>query len=175
MQALADLLTIQQKVGKEQKVKLAFVGDANNVAFSLFEILLLFGHEVTWAGPEEYSFSSERKRYLSELAEKYGGKISLLNEAETAVQNADVIYADTFVSMGEEGVYQQKLDAFKNFQVNAELFSHAKKEAGFLHCLPAHRGIEVTDEIMDSKNSWIFDQAENRMTTSKGLFATLLA
>lgn len=173
MQALADLYTVREVFGNE-KVAITFVGDANNVAFSLFEIMLKFGHSCRFASPETYSFSDERKTHLQNLAKQYGGEMLFTHNPVEAVKNTNVIYADVFVSMGEESVFEQKIRAFSDFQVNKKLFSHAAKNAIFMHCLPAHRGVEVTDEVMDSKQSVIYQQAKNRMVVSKGVFTTVI-
>lgn len=175
MQALADLLTLQQQFGKYQKLKVTFVGDANNVAFSLIEILLKFGHDVTFTGPEQYSWENENLSYFSLLSVQYGGTFNQTHDPSEAVKSADAIYTDTFVSMGEEHLYEEKMNHFEPYQVNEELFSKAKSSAGFMHCLPAHRGVEVTNKVIDHENSWVYRQAENRMIVSKGLFATLLS
>lgn len=174
MQALADLLTIQEKFGKTKKITCAFLGDANNVSFSLFEILLKFGHNVSFGGPRKYFFTKDQVNYFDDLAKKNQAKaLFTINPAE-AIQNADIVYADTFVSMGEEKDKKEKLSHFKKYQINQKLFSQAKPKAGFLHCLPAYRGIEVTTDVIDSPHSWIYEQARNRMVVSKGVFAKLL-
>lgn len=174
MQALADLLTLQEKFGND-KITVTFVGDANNVAFSLFEILLKFGHEIRFGGPKDYFFSEDQQNYLKKLAKENSGKALFTYDPIEAVNGADAVYADTFISMGEEDVFDEKMKHFSAYQVNKELFSHAKKDAFFMHCLPAHRGVEVTDEVIDSKNSLVYDQSKNRMVVSKGVFAKLLA
>ncbi|MGL6022925.1 MAG: ornithine carbamoyltransferase, partial [Chitinophagaceae bacterium] len=165
--------TVREVFGNE-KVAITFVGDANNVAFSLFEIMLKFGHNCRFASPASYSFSEERTMYLNNLAKQYGGEMLFTHNPIEAVENTNVIYADVFVSMGEEAMFEQKIRAFSNFQVNKNLFSYATKNPIFMHCLPAHRGVEVTDEIMDSKQSVIYQQAKNRMVVSKGVFTTLI-
>lgn len=175
MQALADLYTLQQKFGPEQDLKIAYVGDANNVAFSLIEIALTFGHEINFAGPSQYSWSPDQLSYFSLLAVQYGGSFSQTLNPSEAVDNADAVYTDTFISMGQEHMYDEKMKHFQPYQVNERLFSKAKPTAGFMHCLPAHRGVEVTDEVIDHPNSWVYEQAKNRMIVSKGVFATLLA
>ena len=175
MQALADLLTIQQKFGTDKKVNIAFVGDANNVAFSLFEIALMMGHSISFGGPAQYSWNEEKLNYFSLLSVQYGGNFKSTNDPVEAVYNTDVVYTDTFVSMGEEHLFEDKIRHFEPYQVNEKLFSSAKADAGFMHCLPAHRGIEVTDEVMDHPNSWVYQQAKNRKVVSKGVFAALLS
>lgn len=175
MQALADLYTLQQKYGREKKLTVSYVGDANNVAFSLIEIALIFGHTLKFSGPENYSWPDDKLSYFALLAVQYGGKFVHTHDPYEAVRGADAVYTDTFISMGEEHLYEEKIKHFEPYQVNGKLFSHAKPDAGFMHCLPAHRGVEVTDEVIDHRNSWVYLQARNRMTVSKGVFATLLA
>jgi ornithine carbamoyltransferase len=175
MQALADLYTLQQKYGKDQKLTISYVGDANNVAFSLIEIGLKFGHSIKFAGPPEYSWNQDQLGYFSLLAVEHGGTFTQTAEPVEAVFESDVVYTDTFISMGEEHLYDEKIKHFQPYQVNEKLFSQAKKSAGFMHCLPAHRGVEVTNEVIDHPNSWVYEQAKNRMIVSKGVFATILA
>ena len=175
MQALADLHTLQQNFGKDSTLTVAFVGDANNVAFSLIEILLKFGHTVNFSGPEAYGWADDQLRYFALLAVQYGAEFSVMQNPADAAKGAGAIYTDTFISMGEEHLYDEKIKHFKPFQVNMELFSQADSNAGFMHCLPAHRGTEVTDEVIDHENSWVYQQAENRMIVSKGVFAGLLS
>ncbi|MGB0840002.1 MAG: ornithine carbamoyltransferase [Chitinophagales bacterium] len=173
-QAMADMLTMQNHFGKTKRLKVAFVGDGNNVAFSLGQISLMLGHEFSWAGPEKYSFEPKEIASLEMLARKYGGTLNLVKTAEEAVKNASAVHADTWVSMGEESEYQQKASQFEPFQVNTALMAKASPEAIFMHCLPAHRGEEVTSEVMDGPQSVIYEQAKNRMVTSKGIFHYLL-
>jgi ornithine carbamoyltransferase len=172
MQALADLYTIQKNFGNK-KIKLAFIGDANNVAFSLFEILLIFGHSISFAGPKKYFFPGNLQYYFINLANKHGGEIEFLVDPKEAIKNADIIYTDTFVQMGQEHIYEDKIKDFLKYQVNIKLLSYTEKESYFMHCLPAHRGVEVTDEVIDSKKSLVYKQAENRMVVSKGVFTYL--
>lgn len=174
MQALADLLTIQQNFGKDKKLNISFVGDANNVAFSLFEIALMMGYNVSFGGPKQYSWAEDKLNYFSLLAEQHGAEFACTTVPGEAVYNADVVYTDTFVSMGEEHLFEEKIKHFQPYQVNGKLFSQAKSKAGFMHCLPAHRGIEVTDDVIDHPNSWVYQQAKNRKIVSKGVFAALL-
>lgn len=175
MQALADLHTLQQQYGKEAQLNVAFVGDTNNVAFSLTEILLKFGHTVHFASPESYGWSEDQLRYFDLLSVQYKGSFKHFSDPFESVKNADAVYTDTFISMGEEHLYDEKIKHFKPYQVNEELFAAANPGAGFMHCLPAHRGVEVTDEVIDHENSWVYQQAENRMIVSKGVFAGLLS
>jgi len=168
-------LTLQQKYGKDQKLIISYVGDANNVAFSLIEIGLKMGHTLKFTGPDEYSWKVEQHEYFSLLAAEYGGAFIQTRNPNEAVYDADAIYTDTFISMGEEHLYDEKIKHFEPYQVNKKLFSKAKSSAGFMHCLPAHRGVEVTDDVIDHPNSWVYLQAKNRMVVSKGVFATMLA
>lgn len=174
MQALADLYTIQQQYGVDEKVSVTFVGDANNVAFSLFEIALKFGHDVRFTGPEEYNWSDDQLQYFNLLAIKYGGSFMHTTDPYEAVKGSDIIYTDAFVSMGEEDILEEKLKHFEPYQVNEKLKAIAKPDASFMHCLPAHRGIEVTDDVLDHPNSLVYNQAKNRMIVSKGVFASLI-
>ncbi len=172
MQAITDLFTMRELFWSG-KMSVTFVGDSNNVAFSLAEILLKFGHEVRIASPEKYSFDTAKQHYLKTLANTENGTISFLHNPIEAVKWADFIYADTFVSMGEEWVFDEKIKHFNKYQVNQALMDHTGKETYFMHCLPAHRGIEVTDDVMDSTHSLIYQQARNRMVTARGVFLTL--
>lgn len=175
MQALADLYTIQQNFGRERKVTVTFVGDANNVARSLIQIGLMFGHHMRFAGPENYFWTPEEIARFEELAREYGGTFAATTDAREGVRDSDVIYTDSFISMGEENVLEQKLLHFTGYQVNEELMAEAGSDAVFMHCLPAHRGIEVTDAVLDHPNSWVHKQSRNRMIVSKGVFARLIS
>lgn len=174
MQALADLYTLQQKFGKKEKLIISFVGDANNVSFSLIEIALKFGHTIRFSAPEKYSWPKETLSYFSLLAMEHKGSFKQLDDPFNAVSNADAVYTDTFISMGEEHLYEEKINHFKPYQINEKLFNHAGKDTVFMHCLPAHRGVEVTNGVIDHPNSLVYKQAENRMVVSKGVFASLL-
>lgn len=174
MQALADLYTLQQTFGREQELTLSFVGDANNVSFSLIEIALKFGHTFHFSAPTNYSWPVETLSYFSDLAKKHEGSFKQFKNPFKAVSNADAVYTDTFISMGEEHLYEDKINHFKSYQINEKLFNQAGKDAVFMHCLPAHRGVEVTDDVIDHPNSLVYQQAKNRMVVSKGVFATLL-
>ncbi len=175
MQALADLHTLQQTFGKDQKLTISFVGDANNVSFSLIEIALKFGHTIHFSSPDKYSWPEKTLNYFSLLEKKYNGTFEKLKNPFDAVSNADAVYTDTFISMGEEHLYEEKINHFEPYQINEELFNQAGKDAVFMHCLPAHRGVEVTDGVIDHPNSLIYQQAKNRMVVSKGVFASLLS
>jgi ornithine carbamoyltransferase len=163
-QALADLMTIQWHKEKFDGLKVAFIGDGNNVAVSLMQACELMGIEFAIATPKGYEIPLEFAN----------GHFQATNDPVEAVMDADVVYADTFVSMGQEEDKLERLKEFEGFQVNSKLLSHAKPDAIFMHCLPAHRGEEVTDEVMDSSQSVIFDQAECRMHIAKALLSFYL-
>ena len=175
MQALADLYTLQQTFGTDRKLTISFVGDANNVAFSLTEIALKFGHTVHFSAPDKYGWSDDILSYFALLAVDNNGSFKTFDDPLDAVFNADAVYTDTFISMGEEHLYEDKIKHFEPFQVNEKLFTQADSNAAFMHCLPAHRGVEVTDHVIDHPNSLVYKQAENRMVVSKGVFASLLS
>ena len=173
MQAFADLLTIREYFGN-QKITLTFIGDANNVTFSLFEILLKSGHKCRLASPPQYSFSPQDSIYLNQLALQHNTSVTFSENPTEAIKNVDLIYTDTFVSMGEENILAEKMKYFTNYQVNESLFSKTSQNTLFMHCLPAHRNVEVTDDIIDSKRSIVYQQAKNRMVVAKGIFTYLL-
>jgi ornithine carbamoyltransferase len=168
-QALADMQTILEH-GKE-KGKLVYIGDAaNNVAYSLMLVAARYGMHVVLCGPEGYLPSSE---YLEE-AEKTGAKVEVTTNVDHALKDADVIYTDVWVSMGDEEQKQKRLNDLKPYQVNGELLKKAKPDAIVMHCLPAHRGDEITDEVMDGKQAAVWGQAENRMWAQEALILKLL-
>jgi len=173
-QALADLLTIHEKKGELEGVTLAFVGDGNNVANSLLLAASLAGMNFRIASPDGYRVE---ERILS-LAQGYalgsGAEIYLTEEPGLAVSGADVVYTDIWASMGQEAEAEQRRQVFASYQVNGELLSLAKGDAILMHPLPAHRGEEVAEEVLDSHKSVVFDQAENRMHLQKALLAQML-
>ncbi len=169
-QALADLMTIKEKKGRLRDVRLAYIGDGNNVANSLIEASLLTGLNLTLACPPGY----EPDRDVYDRAYSGGANIKLLITPEEAVKDADVIYTDVWVSMGQEKEVKRREEAFKDYQVNKRLLAFAKPDAIVMHCLPAHRGKEITDEVIDSSQSVVFDQAENRLHTQKALLEMLV-
>ncbi|MFC4320673.1 ornithine carbamoyltransferase [Litchfieldia salsa] len=174
-QALADLLTIYETKKKLKGLKLVYVGDGNNVAHSLMIGAAKVGMDCTIACPKNY----EPKEYIVKLAEKFAKEtnatITICHNPVEAVKDADVIYTDVWASMGQEEEQQERIQAFVGFQVNEELVSGAKKDYNFLHCLPAHRGEEVSSEVIDGPNSYIFQQAGNRMHVQKALLQAILA
>lgn len=174
-QILADLQTIYEQKGKLEGLKLAYIGDGNNVAHSLLHGCAKTGMNIAIASPKGYECDS---RYVDEAkaaAKSRGSEILLTQDPEEAIAGADAVYSDTWISMGQEDQKAEKLKIFMPYQVNSKLFSKANEDAIFLHCLPAYRGYEVTEEIIDGPQSVIFDEAENRLHAQKAVLATLLA
>ncbi|MGL6194856.1 MAG: ornithine carbamoyltransferase [Thermoguttaceae bacterium] len=173
-QALADLLTMKEAFGTFAGLKLAWVGDSNNVAVSLVRICAKLGVKMSIASPKGYDFDSEKVKKIVGDAPTTGFEIELTTDPKKAVNGADAIYTDVWVSMGQEAEEAERKRIFAPYQVNEALMSAAKKTCIFLHCLPAKRGQEVTDAVMDSPQSRIVQQAENRMHAQKGLLVWLL-
>ena len=173
-QTVADLMTIKEKKGKLRDLKLAFVGDGNNVAHSLMLGSAIVGINFYIACPEGYEPNAEILAQAKKIAHENGTKVIVTHDPVEAVQDADVVYTDVWVSMGDEKEKEKRLKDFKNFQVNEDLVRHAKNDYIFMHCLPAHRGYEVTDEVIDSRNSVVFDQAENRLHAQKAILVMLI-
>jgi ornithine carbamoyltransferase len=173
-QALADILTIQECFGDFNGLRVVFVGDGNNVAASLAQALAHVGANFVSATPPGYELSEDMMAGVAELAAKNGGSIEAYHDPIQAVKQADVIYTDTWVSMGQEAQAAQRERDFQAYQVNADLLRHANRRAIVMHCLPAHRGHEITDDVMDGGQSVVFDQAENRLHAQKAVLATLM-
>jgi ornithine carbamoyltransferase len=173
-QGLADLFTIYEKKGRFSELKLAYVGDGNNVAHSLLYGCSKVGMGITLACPKGYEPNPEVVAKAKEEGKRSGCVVKLTKDPKEAVRGADIIYTDVWASMGKEKEHGKRLKVFKPFQVNAKLVKGAKEDYIFMHCLPAHRGEEVTDEVADSENSVIFDQAENRLHTQKALLALIM-
>lgn len=171
-QVLGDLLTIKEKKGKLEGIKLTYVGDGNNVCHSLMIGGVKMGLKVVVSTPKEYQPDPEVVRMAKEC-EKDGGELHLIEDPIEAVKDSDVIYTDVWVSMGQEDS-EIKKKRLQPYQVNKDLVKHAKEDFIFMHCLPAHRGEEVVDEVIDSVNSVVFDQAENRLHIQKGILSLLL-
>ncbi|MDP6871577.1 MAG: ornithine carbamoyltransferase [Candidatus Thalassarchaeaceae archaeon] len=170
-QAAADLMTVTER-GDSVKGHIAWVGDGNNVLHDLMLAGVSLGHDIKYATPEGYEPDSEVVSRASSIAERTGASIVGTNDPIEAVSGAGVVYTDVFVSMGEENI-DGKFADFNGFQVNEELVSHAHPDYLFMHCLPAHRGEEVTDGVVDSANSVVFDQAENRMWAQMSLLTMM--
>ena len=173
-QALGDIFTIKEKFGSFKKISLAYIGDGNNVLSSLMFAAAKIGLDIKIATPKGYEPSDELVERARSFAVKSGSAIDITNDPKVAVGGADIIYTDVWVSMGQEKEAEQRLKAFKDFQVNDGLLKLAKKNCLVMHCLPAHRGQEITDSVIDSKNSIIYDQAENRMHVQKAVLLALL-
>lgn len=173
-QTLGDLLTIREHKGKLRGLKLAWVGDGNNVCNSLLLGCTLVGMNISAVCPHGYEPDASVVKQAKKNAEKSGAKLELLTNPKKAVAGADVIYTDVWVSMGQEKEAKRRMRAFKGYQVNAQLLKLAKPNAIVMHCLPAHRGQEITDEVIDGPRSVVLDQAENRMHAQKALLVSLL-
>jgi len=173
-QGLADLFTVYEKKGRLSGLKLAYVGDGNNVAHSLIFGCSKVGMGITLACPKGYEPNPEVVLKAKEEAKRNGCEIRLTNDAKEAVRGADIVYTDVWASMGQEKEHEERVKVLKPYQVNGQLVKEAKEDYIFMHCLPAHRGEEVTDEVADSRNSVIFDQAENRLHTQKALMALIM-
>lgn len=173
-QALADIETIYEHKGTLENIKLAFVGDGNNVANSLLIICAKLGMHVSVAAPKGYEPDPEVVQKVLSYAKESGSIVEITNDPYKAVENADAIYTDVWASMGQESQFAEKSKSFLNYQVNAKLMAAAKKDAIFLHCLPAHRGEEVTEEVIDGPQSVVFDQAENRLHAQKAVMVLLM-
>ncbi len=174
-QALADLQTIYEHKGSFEKLKLAYVGDGNNVAHSLLIASAKVGMEVAIATPAGYEMNQVIIDKAKRVAEQTGTRITITNDPVEAVKDADVIYTDVWASMGYEAQQQEREKAFTGFQVNQQLTANAKADYIFLHCLPAHRGEEVTaDVIDDQRHSVIYDEAENRLHAQKAILSLIM-
>jgi ornithine carbamoyltransferase len=171
-QAMADLMTIQEHRGELKGCKIAYIGDGNNVVRSLAFACARFGMKLDVASPANYELDVESISSANDICE---GTVVQLSNAEEAVKDATAVYTDTWVSMGQEDEKQKRVADFKGFQVNSELMSKAPADALVLHCLPAYRGLEITDEVTESKNSVIFDQAENRLHFQRALLKCLMS
>jgi len=173
-QALADLLTVREKTGELHGVSIAFVGDGNNVSASLVVTAASLGMDVRMASPRGYMLPEAIISEASARAAASRGRLTLVEKPVEAVRGADVVYTDVWTSMGQEREAERRRIAFAGYQLNAELVSHAAKGAYVMHDLPAHRGEEITDEVIESERSIIFDQAENRVWAQAAAAAFLL-
>ncbi len=174
-QAMADYLTMLEVKGRVAGLKVAYIGDGNNVAHSLMFAGALLGAHVWIATPPGFAPSLDATAWARLCCGETGGSVTLVHDPELAVSEADVVYTDVWASMGQEEETQARAKVFRPYQVNTPLFSCAKEDAIFLHCLPAHRGDEVTDEVIDSQRSFVFQQAENRLHAQKAIMLELMA
>jgi ornithine carbamoyltransferase len=173
-QVLADLFTILEKKRKLQGLKLAYVGDGNNMAHSLLQGCSKVGMDIAIATPKGYEPKKEIVNQAIENAKYFNSKVEIFENPVDAVRNADIVYTDVWASMGQEAEAEERRKKFIPYQVNSELVKYAKDDYLFMHCLPAHRGEEVTDEVADSSNSVIFDEAENRLHVQKAIMALVM-
>lgn len=173
-QALADYFTLKEKFGSLKKVKLAYVGDGNNVAHSLLLTAAMLGSKISVATPSGYEPNHDIVLRACEIASKTGAQIDITSNVPQAVKGANAIYTDVWASMGQESEAAQRKEIFHPYQVNSNLMSLAASDAFFMHCLPAHRGDEVTDEVIDSPASVVFDEAENRLHVQKSIMLLLM-
>jgi ornithine carbamoyltransferase len=173
-QAMADFLTLREHKGALAGLKLAYVGDGNNVCHSLMLAAARGGTKMAVATPAGYEPKPEMVRAAREDGKDTGFALTLTTSAEEAVSGADAVYTDVWASMGQEAEKEARARIFAPYQVNAKLMSHAKKDTLFMHCLPAHRGDEVTDEVIDSPNSVVYDEAENRLHAQKAILIALM-
>jgi ornithine carbamoyltransferase len=173
-QAVADALTIYEQFGTLKDIEVSFIGDGNNVAVSLMHICAKLGANFTIANPEGYDMPDHAVQVGKNLAEASGSTIRLLHDPEEAARGAQVIYTDTWVSMGQGEEADKRLQVFPPFQVNQELVKLAEEEVIVMHCLPAHRGEEITDAVADGPHSKLFPQAHNRMHAQKAVLVRLL-
>ena len=172
-QALTDLYTIKEKFGTYTNIKIAFIGDGNNVARSLAQICTKLGIHFHVASPKGYELTPD---FVSKTKQMADGNdlIHLYQDPKEAAEKANVLYTDTWVSMGQETEEEVRKQAFKDFQINSDLLKSAKDDVKVMHCLPAHRGEEITDEVIDGPHSIVYDQAENRLHVEKALLKLLL-
>lgn len=173
-QALSDLLTIQEVKGELAGLKIAYIGDGNNVAHSLLIAAAKMGLHTAIATPSGYEMDSDVVETIEQLTKKSGATFVQTNNPAEAAKDADMLYTDVWVSMGDDAQQEQRLKDFEGFQINEELAAYAKDDYTFMHCLPAHRGQEVSASIIDGDHSVVFNQAGNRLHAQKSLLATLL-
>jgi ornithine carbamoyltransferase len=172
-QIMADMMTIEEHKGQLEGLKITYVGDSNNVSNSIMQGCTIMGMDVTIGSPKGYTPTETIMKKSSELSKKYGTTLEVINSPEDAVKGADVIYTDTFFSMGQERL-KDKENALMPFQVNSALVEKAKSDVIVMHCLPAHRNEELTSEIMDGPHSVVFDEAENRLHAQKAILALIV-
>lgn len=173
-QVLTDLFTVLEKKRKLQGLKLAYIGDGNNMAHSLLNGCSKVGMNIAIASPSGYKPNKEIVAKAKKFAAYMGSKVEILDDPVAAVKNADIVYTDVWASMGQEEEAEERKKKFAKFQVNPKLVKHAKEDYLFMHCLPAHRGEEVVNEVADSPNSVIFDEAENRLHVQKAIMALVM-
>jgi len=174
-QIIADLFSVQERRGELKGIKLAYVGDGNNVCNSLLLGTAIVGMHMAAACPHGYEPNAEILAHARRIGKENGSTIEVVRDPLVAVRGADVIYTDVWVSMGQEKEKEEREKLFRAYQINAKLLDHAKPDAVVMHCLPAHRGLEITDDVIDGPRAIVFDQAENRLHAQKAILARLLA
>jgi ornithine carbamoyltransferase len=173
-QALADFLTLKERWGNVAGKTLTYVGDGNNTCHSLIHTAAKLGTHIRACSPEGYEPNARVVNEAMRVAQKTGAEISILNDPEAATDGADAIYTDVWASMGQEDEIEERNGVFAPYQVDSDMMARANKDAVFMHCLPAHRGWEVTQEVMDGPQSVVYDIAENRLHVQKALLALLI-
>ena len=173
-QIIADLITIQEHKGKLEGIKFAYVGDGNNMTHSLMIGCAKIGMDVTVACPDGYMPNPEIVALAQGYAAESGGSVTVMHDPKEAVKGVDVVYTDTWASMGQEAEKEIRKKAFAGYQVDDAMMALAKPDAIFMHCLPAYRGMEVTDEVIESPQSVVFDEAENRLHAHKAIMASVM-
>lgn len=174
-QALTDLFTVKEAIGNIKKAKVAYVGDGNNVLTSLMLLFAKMGLTLSFACPKGFGPSEKIRNLVTKYAKKTGAKIVGFTDPKKAVKGADVVYTDVWVSMGQEKEAEEKRKKFKGFQVNKALLKLASKDAKVMHCLPAKRGEEITSDVLESRNSVVFEQAANRLHVQKAILIHLMS
>ena len=173
-QAIADLFTVYEHKGKLEGLKMSYIGDGNNVTHSLLHACAMAGMDMSVATPKGYECAPEIVEEAKEIGKKTGSKIVITNDPVEAIKDSDAVYTDTWVSMGQEAEKAKRIEIFKDYTIDGKLFKNAKDDAVFMHCLPAYRGYEVTEEVIDGPNSVIFDEAENRLHAQKAIMTMLM-
>lgn len=173
-QVMADLMTVYEHKGKLEGLKLAYIGDGNNMTHSLLYGCAKAGMDISVATPKGYEPNGEIVENAKADAKKSGSNIVVTYDPAEAMQGADVVCTDTWVSMGQEAEKAERIKIFKDYQINAELFAKSKDDSIFIHCLPAYRGYEVTEDVIDGPRSVIFDEAENRLHAQKAVLAAVM-
>ncbi len=173
-QAMSDILTLRERFGDIAGRKLVYMGDSNNMTVSLMAACLKFGMHMTVISPGDYSLEPRLAQAAIEKAQQQNLKLQLTDQVEEGVKDADVIYTDTWTSMGQEEEYEKRLKDLEGYQVDDRVMAAARPDAVFMHCLPAHRGEEVTASVIDGPQSVVWEQAENRLHMQKAILHTLL-
>lgn len=173
-QALTDYMTVLEHKGKLRGLKMAYIGDGNNMVHSLMVGAAKLGVDISVASPEGYEPDAHVTKQATETAGQTGAKVHVCRDPREAIENADIVYTDVWASMGFEEEQAERMKAFQNFQVNEELVKYAKPDYLFMHCLPAHRGEEVSEGVIDGPNSIVFDEAENRLHAQKAIMAAIM-